>query len=127
MTLESLADNLRADMECEDVLSCLYGLTETDVRVFEILAEQGERMKIDAIAEIVERDRGTVFRSLKRLRKHGFVSREQVNYKSGGYYHVYHVRDSEAIVREMQETLNRVYAKADRLVGQFRNKYSTEG
>lgn len=125
--MDSIADNLRADMECEDVLPCLYGLTETDVRVFEILAKQGDGMEIDTIAEIVERDRGTVFRSLKRLRKHGFVSKEQVNYESGGYYHVYHVRNSEAIVREMQESLNQVYANADRLVGQFREKYSTEG
>lgn len=114
-------------MECEDAMSCLYGFTETDIRVFEILSEQGEAMKIDAIAEIVERDRGTVFRSLKRLQKNGFVSREQVNYASGGYYHVYYVQDPATVVSEMQNSLNEIYSEIDIMIDKFREKYSIEG
>lgn len=52
---------IQTELECEDVLFCLYNLTETDVQIFEILIEQGEPVEIDWIAGIVERDRAFVF------------------------------------------------------------------
>jgi len=59
--MESVIDMIQTELECEDVLFCLYNLTETDVQIFEILIEQGEPVEIDWIAGIVERDRAFVF------------------------------------------------------------------
>lgn len=124
--MESVIDMIQTELECEDVLFCLYNLTETDVQIFEILIEQGEPVEIDWIAGIVERDRGTVFRSLKRLRKYGLVDRSQVNYESGGYYHIYTARDPKTITNKMQKDLNQLYTGVDQLIKQFRDKYGDD-
>lgn len=121
--MDSVKDNLRANMGCEDLMACLYDLTETDIQVFDVLSE--EKMDIDTIAAIVERDRGTVFRSLKRLRNYGFVNRKQVNYSSGGYYHVYYLRKPKLKAKEMQAELNEFYSKLNCLIDRFEEEYST--
>lgn len=123
--MQSISENLKTDMKCRDLMTCLYDLTETDVRVFEVLAEQKRKMKIDTITTIIHRDRGTVFRSLKRLRNYGFVSRDQINYDSGGYYHVYYVRNPKLKAKEIQDDLNKFYTKINNLIDEFGEKYST--
>lgn len=120
---DSIIDIIRTELECEDVVVCLYDLTETDIRIFELLIEQDEAVKIDRIAEMVKRDRGTVFRSLKRLRKYDLVDRSQVNYESGGYYHLYGPCDPETIASKMQKDLNHIYTGIDQLINQFQEKY----
>ncbi|RJS97642.1 MULTISPECIES: helix-turn-helix domain-containing protein [Halococcus] len=122
---DSMAEYLRADMDCEGLLECIYGLTELDRECFEVVIDHEAPLTIDEIAEAVDRERSTAYRSLQRLRKAGFVQKEQVNYDQGGYYHVFRPADPDVAADEMQRMLNDWYAKMGQLIGEFRTKYET--
>ena len=116
---------MNSDLECENLLSCLYGFNQTDIRVFETISETDEPASIDEITEIVERDRGHIFRCIKKLQSHGFVQRDQINNDSGGYYHVYYLRDPDSKSSEMQKELNDMYSEIQSLIETFSRKYDT--
>lgn len=123
---DSMSDLLRRDMDCEGLLECFHGLTDLDKRVFEELHESEDALTIDEVADRVDRERSTAYRSVKRLRDAGFVEQDQVNYEHGGYHHVYRPRDAEAVAHELQRTLNDWYAKMGTLIGEFEEKYADE-
>lgn len=122
---DSMAEYLRADMECEGLLECFHGLTDLDRDCFSVVVESDTPQTIDEITDEVDRERSTVYRSLQRLRQAGFVQKEQVNYEQGGYYHVFHPTDPDVVADEMQRMLNDWYAKMGQLIGEFRTKYDT--
>ncbi|EMA55971.1 MULTISPECIES: helix-turn-helix domain-containing protein [Halococcus] len=120
---DSMAEYLRADMECEGLLECFHGLTDLDRDCFEVVVSHDAALTVDEIAEEVDRERSTVYRSLQRLLQAGFVQKEQVNYEQGGYYHVFRPTDPDVVADEMQRMLNDWYAKMGQLIGEFRTKY----
>jgi len=119
----SMSEMLRQDMECEGLLECFHDLKELDREIFQLLCGGTEPLTVDEIAEQVDRERSTAYRSVQRLLQAGFIQKEQVNYEQGGYYHVYKPRDGEEIAREMQRTLNDWYAKMGQLIDEFEGKY----
>ncbi|MFC6735120.1 helix-turn-helix domain-containing protein [Halolamina salina] len=122
----SMREMLQSDMECEGLLECFHDLKEIDKDVFRLLNERGEGVTVDEIADAVDRERSTAYRSVQRLLTAGFIQKEQVNYEQGGYHHVYYPRDAEEIADEMQRTLNDWYAKMGQLIGEFGEKYGDE-
>jgi predicted transcriptional regulator len=122
---DSMAENLRADMECEGLLECFHGLTALDQDCFSVVVESEAPLTIDEIADEVDRERSTVYRSLQRLLQAGFVQKEQINYEQGGYYHVFRPTDPDVVADEMQRMLNDWYAKMGQLIGEFRTKYDS--
>ena len=122
----SMAEYLRADMECEGLLECFHGLKELDREVYQSLVGAGDRLTVDEIAERVDRERSTAYRSVQRLLQSGLVQKEQVNYEQGGYYHVYRPVSAEEVTEDMQRMLNDWYAKMGQLIQEFRDKYDEE-
>ncbi|WP_380676787.1 helix-turn-helix domain-containing protein [Salinigranum sp. GCM10025319] len=122
----SMAEYLRADMECEGLLECFHGLKDLDRQVFQLLVDAEERLTVDQIADRVERERSTAYRSVQRLLQSGLVQKEQVNYDQGGYYHVYRPVSAEEVTDDMQRMLNDWYAKMGQLIQEFRDKYDDE-
>jgi len=119
----SLSEYLRQDMECEDLLECFHGLTDLDREVFGVLTDADEPLTVDAVADGVDRERSTVYRSMRRLETAGFVRQDQVNYDEGGYYHVYYPSDPEVVADDMQRMLNDWYAQMGQLIAEFRERY----
>lgn len=119
----SIDEYLRQDMECEGLLECFHGLKELDRGVFNELAAADEPLTVDEIAERVDRERSTAYRSVRRLVDAGFVEKEQVNYDNGGYYHVFRLADPEAVAGQLQRMLNDWYAEMGQLIDEFREKY----
>ncbi|QCC50203.1 helix-turn-helix domain-containing protein [Halapricum salinum] len=120
---ESMTEYLSQDMECEGLLECIHGLKELDKEVFRTLTRAEEPLTVDEIAEAVQRERSTAYRSVQRLLSSGFIQKEQVNYEQGGYYHVYRPTDPDQIADDMQRVLNDWYAKMGQLIGEFREEY----
>ena len=85
----SMSEYLQQDMECEGLLECIHGLKQLDRECFRVLVESEEPLTIDEVADRVDRERSTAYRSIQRLLQTGFIQKEQVNYDQGGYYHVY--------------------------------------
>lgn len=123
---DSMSEYLQKDMECEGLLECIHGLKELDRECFNVLVESEEPLTIDEVAERVERERSTAYRSIQRLLQSGFVQKEQVNYEQGGYYHVYRPTDPDEVADDMQRMLNDWYAKMGQLLQEFRHKYDEQ-
>lgn len=123
----SLAEQLQQDMECEGLLECFHGLKQLDKEVFHVLIQSGEPMTVDEIAEIIDRERSTAYRTIQRLLQAGFIQKEQINYDQGGYYHVYTTTDPAKIAKNMQRLLNDWYAKMGQLIQEFETKYEQNG
>lgn len=120
---DSMAEYLQRDMECEGLLECIHGLKELDRKCYQVVVDSDEPMTIDEIAEHIERERSTAYRSIQRLLQAGFIQKEQVNYDQGGYYHVYRPTDPGDVSHEMQRMLNEWYAKMGQLIQEFEDKY----
>ncbi|GAA0307124.1 putative transcriptional regulator [Halarchaeum solikamskense] len=123
---DSMSEMLRQDMECEGLLECFHDLKALDKEIFQMLCDSAEPLTVDEVAERVDRERSTAYRSVQRLLQAGFIQKEQVNYDQGGYYHVYKPRDGEEIAQDMQRTLNDWYAKMGQLIDEFDEKYSEQ-
>ncbi|MDZ7688047.1 MAG: helix-turn-helix domain-containing protein [Halobacteriales archaeon] len=123
---ESMSEYLKQDMECEGLLECMHGLKKLDRDCYQVLVDAEEPMTIDEIAEEVDRERSTTYRSVQRLIQTGFVQKEQVNYEDGGYCHVYYPTDPDEIADDMQRMLNDWYAKMGQLIQEFEDKYESE-
>ncbi|WP_247728786.1 helix-turn-helix domain-containing protein [Halovivax limisalsi] len=121
----SMAEQLQQDMECEGLLECIHGLKQLDKECFRVLVESDEPLTIDEVAERVDRERSTAYRSIQRLLQSGFIQKDQINYDQGGYYHVYRPTDPEQIASDMQRKLNDWYAKMGQLIQEFEDKYRT--
>jgi len=123
---DSMSEQLRQDMECEGLLECFHGLKQLDRDVFQALVSTEEPLTVDAIADAVDRERSTAYRSVQRLLQAGFIQKEQVNYDQGGYYHVYKPTDPSNIADNMQRLLNDWYAKMGQLIQEFETKYEDQ-
>ncbi|MFB6129496.1 MAG: helix-turn-helix domain-containing protein [Salinigranum sp.] len=121
-----MVEYLQSDMECEGLLECLHGLKHLDQECFMVLVEADESLTVDEIAEAVDRERSTAYRSVQRLLQSGFIQKRQVNYEHGGYYHVYRPTDPDEVADDMQRMLNDWYAKMGQLIQEFRNKYNEQ-
>jgi predicted transcriptional regulator len=118
-----MSEQLRQDMTCEGLLECFHGLKELDKECFQTLVNAEEPMTVDELAEAVERERSTAYRSVQRLLQTGFIKKDQINYDQGGYYHVYSPTDPAKIADDMQRLLNDWYAKMGQLIQEFETKY----
>jgi len=124
--VQALNRHLERDLECEGLLECLYELNELDRECFRVLSTAEDPLTIDQLADAVDRERSTAYRSVQRLLEAGLVQKEQVNYDQGGYYHVYRITDPDQVATDMQQQLNDWYAQIGYMIGRFRNKYGEE-
>ena len=120
---DPMSEYLKQDMQCEGLLECIHGLKELDKEIFRVLTERSEPLTVDEVAEAVDRERSTAYRSIQRLVQSGFVQKEQVNYEQGGYYHVFRPTDADEVADDMQRMLNDWYAKMGQLIAEVRKKY----
>ncbi len=118
-----MSEQLRQDMTCEGLLECFHGLKELDKECFRMLVNAEQPMTVDELAEAVDRERSTAYRSVQRLLQTGFIKKDQINYDQGGYYHVYSPTDPSKIADDMQRLLNDWYAKMGQLIQEFETKY----
>jgi predicted transcriptional regulator len=118
-----MSEQLQQDMVCEGLLECFHGLKQLDKECYRALVDATEPLTVDGVADVVDRERSTAYRSVQRLVSAGFVEKEQVNYENGGYYHVYRPTDPSEIADDMQRLLNDWYAKMGRLIDEFERKY----
>jgi predicted transcriptional regulator len=114
---------LEEDVQCEYLLDCFHGLTELDRSCFEQLVTSADPLTVDDLADRVDRDRTTAYRSVQRLLEAGVVEKRQVSGDGSSYHHVYEPTDPDVIADQMQRELNDYYAKMGQLIHEFRAKF----
>lgn len=119
----SITDFVEKDMACEELFECMSSSSELDKEIyFQVLDSKG--LDIDQMAEKVDRERSTVYRSVQRLNENNFLEQEKIGQEGGGYRHVYTAVDPDVIADNMQEKLNEMYAEVGQMIHEFRQKYS---
>ncbi len=98
------------EIGCDSVLGCLYDLSKVDKKVLSFLHEGGE-YKAAEVAERIDRDQSTAYRSLERLVECGMVYKEKHNIRNGGYYYLYSARPVDLIKEEALECLDKWYER----------------
>jgi len=120
----SIRSMVQEDMQCEDLLECMYGLGRLDRQVFDAIVDASEPLSVDELADRVDRERSTVYRACRRLADTGFVEKEQRNYDDGGYYFVYGPAGGDGPADELQRILNEWYTSTSDLIEEFRETYA---
>jgi len=105
---------------CKDLLSCLYDLSSSDMTILALLLREGKPKTLDELANSMDRDRGTVFRSLQKLVSLGFCTKQTVNLKEGGYKHLYNTAGIEQIERNAEQRIEEIQSSLGRLMKKFR-------
>ncbi len=100
-----LPDKLMNSESCHDLVQCAFSLSEFDLEVYQKLHESGP-IRADGLAEIIGRDRSTVYRSLKKLLSCGLCDRETKSLEKGGYYHLYRAVSKEQVKSKLQECIS---------------------
>lgn len=126
MTVASVREDLERDLGCLDLLGCVHGLNERDQMVFRLLQQAEGGLTVDDVADRLDCERSTAYRSISRLYEADIVVQEQVNYDSGGYYYVYCPQTTEDVAHDMQRLLNDWYADIGQLIQEFEDRYGRD-
>jgi predicted transcriptional regulator len=102
--------NLKNNINCDNVIQCIYELNTLDIQVYKTLRETGET-RADDLANKLSKDRSNVYRSLQKLTCCRLCVKEKRNIKNGGYYHIYFCADSTKVKRELEEQIDSWYNK----------------
>jgi predicted transcriptional regulator len=110
------------DCSCEDLFTCLYNLSSSDTQVLAILlrAKEHKGLTLENLGKQVNRDKGTVFRSLQKLVGLGFSTKQTRTLKQGGYYHVYEAADVNTIEKNVDQRITEIETSLNRIKRKFR-------
>jgi predicted transcriptional regulator len=122
MPISSLSTLIDQNCSCEDVFTCLYNLSSSDIQVLGILlrSEKQGPLTLDYLGKQVNRDKGTVFRSLQKLVGMGFCTKQTRFLRKGGYYHVYSTPDLSTIEKNVDERISNIQYSLQRIRRRFR-------
>ncbi len=96
------------EVNCENVMECLYDLSELDKDILSLLSED-EDLRSSELAERIDKDQSTVYRSLERLLECGLIYKEKETIRNGGYYFLYSRRPVDKIKEEAKACVERWY------------------
>ncbi|MFC6784483.1 helix-turn-helix domain-containing protein [Halobaculum halobium] len=122
----SISEQLEQPMQCEGLLRCVFGVSELDREVYEVLTTEGHPCTVEQVADTIDSDRSTAYRSLRRLVDVGAVSRRPVSYNDGGCYHVFEPVDADELVDSLHQYLDEWYRRIDGLIVEFEQRHSSK-
>ncbi len=90
----------------EGIMCCMFGIKTFDVAVYLSLLKNGAS-RVNEIAEILNRDRSTIQRSVQNLVNAGLVKRKQINLKEGGYFYKYEAIPFSEVKEIIKDTMEK--------------------
>ncbi|HSV42896.1 MAG TPA: helix-turn-helix domain-containing protein [Methanomassiliicoccales archaeon] len=103
---------------CNDLVQCAFSLNEFEVLVYNRLVESGP-MRADDLADLMGRDRSTVYRALQRMLTCGMCLRETKSIERGGYFHVYRAISKAELKEKLQSCVEGWYGRMQEVLRQF--------
>jgi predicted transcriptional regulator len=89
----------------EEVLTCVFGIQRHEARTYLTLLDR-PGSTVAALADVLDRDRSNVNRSLSTLREKGLVGRERRLLDGGGHVYQYTATPVEEARERMHRTLD---------------------
>ena len=102
--------NQKNNINCDNVIQCIFELNNLDIKVYKTLKETGEA-RADELAKKLSKDRSNVYRSLQRLICCRLCIKEKRNIQSGGYYHIYKCINTIKIKKGLEEQIDSWHKK----------------
>ena len=90
----------------ESIMCCMFGIKTFDVAVYLSLLKNGAS-RVNDIAELLNRDRSTIQRSVQSLVNAGLVKRKQINLKEGGYFYKYEAVPFSEVKGVIKDTMEK--------------------
>lgn len=118
-----ISEFLNGEIECESLLECINDLKSLDRKIYFLLLDEKKQMSVDEIADEIERERSTAYRSVKRLQREGLIKQEKENYEEASYRHVYSAVKAEKVADKMEDQLKEIQDQMEGLINEFRKKY----
>lgn len=112
------------ETEFENLLQCLFGLNELDVRCYEKITKK-DKTWTDELAEELGKDESTIHRSITKLIDVGLVDMEKIPYENGGYKHEYTMRDPEEAAQDMRLDICEWVKASYKMVDKFEEEYGS--
>ena len=106
------------NLKCDGAVKCIFNLNELDIKVYKELTKE-ENIRADELAEILKKERSTVYRSLQKLTKCGICIKQIKNLEKGGYFHTYSCSGKLEIKRAAEECLEEWYQSIKKMLSQL--------
>lgn len=94
------------EVDPENVIECIYDLSELDKEILSLLSGD-EELRSSEIAERIDKDQSTAYRSLEKLSECGLIYKEKHNIRNGGYYFLYSRRPLDKIKEEARKSVDK--------------------
>lgn len=107
---------------CEDVMQCLFNLNAFEIELYVKLVKQGPQ-RSDDLANMLGRDKTTVYRALQKLISCGICFRETKTIERGGYYHVYSAVSPELVKKKILSCIEQWNLSMKKALEEFDEKY----
>lgn len=95
------------DIDFKDLLRCSFQLNKTEYNVMMFLLKTNKNFTALKLAEVMNLDRTTVQKALKKLAEKEIVIRYQENLNKGGYIYHYKIYNKESIKERMLSIVNK--------------------
>jgi len=97
-------------LDCEDAVKCIFNLKELDIIILRELKKHGN-IRADELADILKKERSTVYRALQKLNKCGICIKRTKTIEQGGYYHLYSICEDITIKETAEKCLDEWYKR----------------
>lgn len=119
----SIHEMIRTSFRCEDMVKYVLGLKSLDVEAYKALLLNGP-LTAEKLGEILNRERGTAYRSLQNLLTCGIVYRETRSIESGGYYYEYVALETQETKQMVRKIVDEWYDRMNELIEKMDSKVS---
>jgi predicted transcriptional regulator len=96
----------------------MYNLSDMDMEALRLLLAEGP-FKAEDLAERLERDRSTVYRSLQKLVSCQVISKETRSLDRGGYFHVYAAVPKDVLRERLEHCIQEWHSRVSTLLDRF--------
>lgn len=103
---------------CEELLASIFGLNELETTTYFRLVED-PGMRVERLAEVLDRDRSTAHRAVQALVEAELVRRETRPLEGGGYCYVYHPVDPDHVAARIEARLRAFEDAVQEMVDRF--------
>ena len=93
---------------CIDILNCVSDINHSNVEVYQIVKKAGN-CDVEHVAEKLNKERSTIYRSLQRLSKSGLCIKKTKTLTKGGYYHIYSCNELSYVKKQMGSCVDEWY------------------
>ncbi len=108
-------DFTREEINSENVIELVYDLTDLDREILLLLSEN-EELTSSEIAEEVDKNQSTAYRSLEKLFEYGLIYKEKQTIRNGGYYFQYSLRPIDKIKEETLQYIEKLYDETQKAI-----------